>query len=193
MNPYSDRAVHATRNPTEQMKTISFQPLIAATSLAGFWERWRTWRCYEVTLALVLLAAAPTQVPATEDIKKDVVGPWEIEATFKNDKFDHCAISRNVDKVLVKFIRNGEGLAPVLESPNWKLDRGKSYPVHKKAGMTTWNTNVAAESNSVSVPVADAIFKSGIRAANALLVEGAGSTIRVPLNESVAALNRLGE
>jgi hypothetical protein len=131
--------------------------------------------------------------PGNRGLKKDVVGPWEIEATFKNDKFDHCAISRNVDKVLVKFIRNREGLAPVLESPNWKLDRGKSYPVHKKAGMTTWNTNVAAESNSVSVPVADAKFKSGIRAANALLVEGTGSTIRVPLNESVAALNRLGE
>src|SRR5262249_22348218 len=84
-----------------QMKTISFQPLIAATSLAGFWERWRTWRCSEVSLALVLLAAAPTQVLATEDIKKDVVGPWEVEATFKNDKFEHCAIRRNVDKVLV--------------------------------------------------------------------------------------------
>ena len=68
-----------------------------------------------------------------------------------------------------------------FQSPNWKLDRGKSYPVRMKAGVANWNTDVAAESDLVSVPISDTKFKSGIRAANVLLVEGAGSTIRIPL------------
>jgi hypothetical protein len=56
-----------------------------------------------------------------------------------------------------------------------------------------WDTEVAAEPNSVSVPVADTRFKNGVRVANVLLVEGAGATIRIPLNQSVEALNRLDE
>ena len=62
-----------------------------------------------------------------------------------------------------------------------------------KAGALGWDTEVAAEPNSVSVPVADTRFKNGIRVANVLLVEGAGATIRIPLNQSVEALNRLDE
>ena len=126
---------------------------------------------------------------ATEDTKKNTIGPWEIEATFENDKFDHCAICRTVDEALVKFIRTNDGLSLVLQSPNWKLERGKSYPVHMKAGALAWDTEVAAEPNSVSVPVADTRFKNGIRVANVLL----GATIRIPLNQSVEALNRLDE
>ena len=41
-----------------------------------------------------------------------------------------------------------------------------------KAGALGWDTEVAAEPNSVSVPVADTRFKNGIRVANVLLVEG---------------------
>ena len=137
------------------------------------------------------LVISPTIAWATVEIKKDTVGPWEIEAAFKNDKFDHCAIRRKVDEVSVAFLRTNDGLSLELQSPNWKLDRGKSYPVHMKAGAANWNTDVAAESDSVSVPVADTKFKSGIRAAGVLLVEGAGSTIRIPLDQSVIALNRL--
>src|SRR6516162_1005973 len=33
-----------------------------------------------------------TEVAAVEEIKKDNIGPWEIEATFKDNKFDHCSI-----------------------------------------------------------------------------------------------------
>ena len=67
------------------------------------------------------------------------------------------------------------------------------HPVRIKAGAANWTTDVAAESNSVSVPVADAKFKTAVRLANVLLVEGAGSTIRVPLSQSSAALTRLEE
>src|SRR6476619_6475892 len=135
--------------------------------------------------AFFLLIGCPGCALAAEEIKKDNVGPWEIEATFKNDKFDHCAISRNIDDIVVKFVRTDDGLTLELQSPNWKLDSGKKYPVHMRAGGMSWDTDVAAEPNAVSVPVADAKFKSAVRLGNVLLVEGAGSTIQIPLNQSV--------
>ena len=132
-----------------------------------------------------------TEALAVEEIKKDNIGPWEIEATFKDNKFDHCAINRNVDEVVASFLRTSDGLSLTLESQNWKLDRGKNYPVRMKAGAASWNTDVAAEANSVSVPISDKKFIEGLRAANAFMVEGAGSTIRIPLDQSRAALDRL--
>ena len=69
-----------------------------------------------------------TEALAVEDTKKDNIGPWEIEATFKDDKFDHCAISRKVDEVVASFLRTSDGLTLTLESPNWKLDREKIIP-----------------------------------------------------------------
>ena len=60
-----------------------------------------------------------------------------------------------------------------------------------KAGAASSSTDVAAEANSVSVPISDKKFKEGIRAANVFMVEGAGSTIRIPLDQTRAALDRL--
>ena len=68
---------------------------------------------------------------------------------------------------------------------------GKNYPVRMKAGAASWNTDVAAETNSVSVPISDKKFKEGLRAASVVVVEGAGATIRIPLDQSRAALDRL--
>ena len=62
-----------------------------------------------------------------------------------------------------------------------------------KAGAASWNTEVAAESTSVSVAISDTKFKDAIRAANTLAVEGAGATIRIPLDQSLAALERLDQ
>ena len=140
---------------------------------------------------VLLLLIGFTEALAVEEIKKDNIGPWEIEATFKDNKFDHCAISRKVDEVGASFLRTSEGLSLTLESPNWKLERGKNYPVRMKAGAASWNTDVVAETNSVSVPISDEKFKEGLRAATAFVVEGAGATIRIPLDQSRAALDRL--
>ena len=140
---------------------------------------------------VLLFLMGLTETLAVEETKKDNIGPWEIEATFKNNKFDHCAISRKVDEVVASFLRTSDGLSLTLESPNWKLDRGKNYPVRMKAGAASWSTDVAAEANSVSVPISDKKFKEGLRAANVFMVEGAGSTIRIPLDQSCAALDRL--
>ena len=141
------------------------------------------------TLFLLLMGLG--EALAAEETKKDNIGPWEIEATFKDNKFNHCAISRKVDEVVASFLRTSDGLSLTLESPNWKLERGKNYPVRMKAGAASWNTDVAAESNSVSVSISDNKFKDGLRAANVFLVEGAGATIRIPLDQSRAALERL--
>jgi predicted regulator of Ras-like GTPase activity (Roadblock/LC7/MglB family) len=140
---------------------------------------------------VLLFLMGLTEALALEETKKDNIGPWEIEATFKDNKFDHCAINRKVDEVVASFLRTSDGLSLTLESPNWKLDRGKNYPVRMKAGAASWSTDVAAETNSVSVPISDKKFKEGLRAANVFMVEGAGSTIRIPLDQSRAALDRL--
>ena len=42
-------------------------------------------------VAIAAFGAAPlTAAFAAEEAKTDTVGPWEIEATFKGDKFDRC-------------------------------------------------------------------------------------------------------
>jgi hypothetical protein len=140
---------------------------------------------------VLFLLIGLTKALAVEEIKKDTIGPWEIEATFKDNKFDHCAISRKVDEIVASFLRTSDGLSLTLQSPNWKLERGKNYPVRMKAGAASWNTDVAAETNSVSVPISDKKFKEGLRAASVVVVEGAGATIRIPLDQSRAALDRL--
>lgn len=143
-------------------------------------------------LTAALLSPSTLQAQQAAESKSENIGPWEIEATFKGDKFDRCSISRTLqDETEVTFVRNGDGLTLVLESPNWALDRGKTYPVKIAVGPHNWDTEVAAESNSVSVVVVDKKFDSGLRAANALEIVAAGATIRVPLDKSTVALNRL--
>ena len=140
----------------------------------------------------ILSLPAVAHAQQVAESKSENIGPWEIEATFKGDKFDRCSISRTLqDEVEVTFVRNGDGLTLSLESPNWKLDRGKSYPVKMTLGAQSWDTEVAAESNSVSVAVVDKKFDNGLRAASALNIVAAGATIRVPLDKSTVALDRL--
>jgi hypothetical protein len=79
----------------------------------------------------------------------------------------------------------------MLESPNWKLERGKQYPVKMTLGPQSWDTEVAAEADSVSIGVDQKKFETGLRNANALNVVAAGATIHVPLDKSRVALERL--
>jgi hypothetical protein len=144
-----------------------------------------------VLLTSVLAVSTSTVAQPAAESKTDEIGPWEIEATFKSDKFDHCAISRIVDDISARFVRTNDGLSLVLESPNWKLERGKHYSVRMKAGSTSWDTEVAAESNSVSVPISDKRFNEALRFANTLSVDGAGATVPIPLDKSRLALARL--
>jgi hypothetical protein len=60
-------------------------------------------------------------------------------------------------------------------------------------GPLSFDTEVAAEPNSVSMDVKDTKFVAGLRSANALNVVAAGATIRVPLDKSTAAFERLDQ
>jgi hypothetical protein len=143
-------------------------------------------------LAVFACVGFPTLALSAEESKSENIGPWEIEATFKADKFDRCAINRTLpDDIVATFVRTSEGLTLELQSPNWKLDRGKSYPVKMTLGQLSFDTEVAAEPNSVSVDVNDKKFVTALRSANALNVVGAGATIRVPLDKSTIAFERL--
>jgi hypothetical protein len=144
---------------------------------------------------VVAVAAFITLPPATgraaEESKSENIGPWEIEAIFKGDKFDRCSISRSLaGDITARFIRT-DGLSLELESPNWKLERGKNYPVKMALGPQSFDTEVAAEPNSVSMDIKDKTFESGLRNASTLNVIAAGATIRVPLDESRVAFDRL--
>jgi hypothetical protein len=136
--------------------------------------------------------ALPTLAFAAEESKSENIGPWEIEATFKADKFDRCSINRKLDDdIVASFVRTGDGLTLELESPNWKLERGKQYPVKMTLGPLSLDTEVAAEPNSVSMDVKDKKFAAGLRSASALNVVAAGATIRIPLDKSTVAFERL--
>ena len=147
--------------------------------------------CCVVAIAACMPLAA-TSGHAVEESKSDTIGPWEIEAVYKGDKFARCAISRPLeDDIVVRFVRTAEGLSLELSSPHWELDRGKGYPVKMAMGPLSFDTEVAAEPNAVSMDIEDEKFESGLRAASALNVVAAGATIRVPLDKSMAAFDRL--
>ena len=148
-------------------------------------------------ICCVVAVAASVILPATtghaaEESKSENIGPWEIDAVFKGDKFDRCSINRSLqDDIVARFIRTGDSLSLELESPNWKLERGKNYPVKMAIGPLSFDTEVAAESNLVSVDITDKKFESELRSASALNVVAAGATIRIPLDKSTVAFDRL--
>ncbi len=143
-------------------------------------------------LVSFVLASLTLPALAVEESKSEKIGPWEIEATFKGDNFDRCSINRKLDNdIVASFVRSGDGLTLVLESPNWKLERGKQYPVKVKLGPFSSDAEVAAESNSASLDIKDKKISSGLRTASALDVIGAGATIQVPLDKSREAFDRL--
>jgi hypothetical protein len=62
------------------------------------------------------------------------VGRWTIATSSKADKFDNCTMSRSTSELDVTFVRAQDGLRLLLESPKWKLERGKAYTVILVAG-----------------------------------------------------------
>jgi hypothetical protein len=147
-----------------------------------------------LTLVPFCVALPITAASAAEEAKTDTIGPWQIEAAFKGDKFDRCSITRKLDDdIVATFVKEGDDLTLELSSPNWKLDRGKSYPVKMTLGPKSFDEDVAAEASSVSFAVKDDKFAASLRSANALNVIGAGATIRVPLDRSSDAFDRLDQ
>src|SRR5262249_40504696 len=131
------------------------------------------------------------QSSPSRDNQTVTVGPWAIATTFKAKKFESCTMSRSERELGITFVRNQNGLLVMLESPKWKLDRGRVYPVHLFAGSRSVDAKALAETKSVTIALADTRLNSRLRSVRSLDVRGAGATLRVPLDGSSAAFERL--
>jgi hypothetical protein len=138
---------------------------------------------------IVLMSPALGQQPPDRRIV--MVGPWSIATTYKADKFDSCTMSRSGSGLGIAFVRNQDGLLLTLDSTKWKLERGTAYAVRLTAGSRSVDAKALAETKSVTIAFADRSFNSNLRAANMLEVQGEGATIKVPLDGSSMALDRL--
>ncbi len=144
-----------------------------------------------LAFACLSILAKPALAQQPPDIQPVAVGPWTIATTYKADKFENCTMTRSVDGLGVVFVRNQEGLLLSLDSPKWKLERGKAYSVRLSADPRSVEVKALAESKSVTIALADAAFNERLRTANVLEVRGEGKTLRVPLDGSTAGLERL--
>ncbi len=79
----------------------------------------------------------------------------------------------------------------LLDSQKLTLERGKVYSVRLAAGSQSVQAKALAETKGVTITLADQPFNEKLRVANLLEVRGEGAAIRVPLDKSAAALERL--
>jgi hypothetical protein len=131
--------------------------------------------------------------PRPSEIQTVTVGPWAIGPNYKASKLQSCAMSRSDGELGITFVRARDGLSFLLESKKWKFDRSKSYPVRLTAGSRSVNANALAETKSVSIRLADNRLNSRLRSVNNLQLHTDGGTLRVPLDSSSTAFERLEE
>ena len=142
-----------------------------------------------IALSFALLLARPV-IACAED-QTTTVGPWTIATSSKADKFDSCMMSRSTDDLNASFVRTDDGLLLLLNSPKWRLERGKIYSVSLIAGSRMVDAEALAETRGVTIALADRPFKEAMRTANVLEIGGEGATLRVPLHGSSEAFRRL--
>ena len=131
--------------------------------------------------------------PRPSEIQTVTADPWAIGPNYKASKLQSCTMSRSEGELGITFVRAQGGLSLILESKKWKLDRGKSYPVRLTAGSRSVNAKCLAETKSVSITLADNRLDSGLRSGTNLQVHAQGATLRVPLDTSSKAFERLEE
>jgi hypothetical protein len=136
----------------------------------------------------LLISSALAQQPQDQTV---AVGPWSIATTYKAEKFDNCTMSRTVADLGIGFVRTQDGLLLLLDSPKWKLERGKAYSVTLMSGSQSVDAKALAETKGVTIALADRPFNGRLRSANALDFRGEGTTLHVPLDKSAAAFDRL--
>jgi hypothetical protein len=141
--------------------------------------------------ALFMGFLATSAVAEPRDNQTLTVGPWAIATNYKIDKFESCTMSRSAGELGITFVRAQDGLLVLLDSPKLKLNRGKAYPVRLVAGSRSVNAQAVAEPKSVTIALEDSRLNSNLRLANVFEVRGEGTTLRVPLDRSAAAFERL--
>lgn len=145
---------------------------------------------------LLFMTFLTTSVLAEPQPRADqtvTVGPWAIATAYKADKFSSCTMSRSAGELSITFLRTQDGLAALLDSPKWKLNRGKVYSVRLAAGSRSVDAKALAETKSVTIALADSQLNSKLRLANIFEVRAEGATLRVPLDGSATAFERLEE
>lgn len=144
---------------------------------------------------LILFIVSQTSAATAQSVRENeaiAIGPWQIEAAYRNGKFERCLMSRTTeDGVESQLTRGADDLTLTMSSRRWQLEAGRNYAVELAAGAVSWETEVAATKNAVRVELTEPRFTDGLRIADSLEVRGAGSTIRVPLDKSAAAMERL--
>lgn len=143
---------------------------------------------FAISLAIALTTSPLAHAQSDPTVK---IGPWTIATVYKADKFDSCTMGRSAEGLEIGFARSRDGLALMLNSPKWKLERGKAYPVRLVAGGQSIDATALAETKSVTIPLAEGTFGGRLRMSSLLQVQGEGTTLRVPLDGSTAALDRL--
>jgi hypothetical protein len=145
-----------------------------------------------MTFALFFLIFLTSSVVAQpKDNQTVTVGPWTIATTYKADKFDNCAMSRSATGLGISFLQTQDGLLLLLDSPKWKLERGKAYSVRLIAGSQSVEAKALAETKGVTVALADRQFNGKLRSSSVLEIRAEGATLRVPRDGSTAAFDRL--
>jgi len=140
-----------------------------------------------------LAATSMLAVPRLSENQTVIAGPWAIVPTYQANKLQSCTMSRSDGELGATFVRAQDGLSVILASQQWKLHRGKAYPVRLTAGSRSVDANARAERKSVIIPLADSTLNSRLRSANTLQVHAEGATLRVPLDSSSTAFERLEE
>ena len=153
----------------------------------------RNWKEGTMRTRVALAVAASLASPATAYAGEQTVtvGPWTIAAAYKSDRFEDCSMSRSADELGIMFLRAEDGLALLLDSDKWKLERGKVYMVRLVAGSRSIEARAIADSKAVTIALVDGALNSRLPNASVLEVRGEGATLRVPLDGSMAALRRL--
>ena len=144
-----------------------------------------------VLCCVTLLTTSVLAQQQSRDGQTVTVGPWVIATTYKTEKFENCTMTRSSGELGITFVRAQDGLLVLLESPKWKLERGKLYSIRLVAGSQSLEAKAVAEPKSVTVPLPDRSFNAALQSANVLQVRGEGATLHVPLDGSSAALDRL--
>jgi len=120
------------------------------------------------------------------------VTPWAIATNYTtDDKFESCTMSRSAGELGIVFVRARDGLVMLLDSPKWRLDQGKAYTVRLVAGSRSVDAQALAETKSVTIALKDPRFNSTLQLANILEVRGERARLRVPLDKSSTAFERL--
>ena len=141
--------------------------------------------------ALVVIFLATTAEAEPRDNQTVTVGPWAIATNYRTDKLESCTMSCSAAELGITFVRAQDGLVLLLDSPKWKLNRGKAYPVRLVAGSRSVDAQALAETKSVTIAFEDPRLNSELRLANVLEVRGEGATLRVPLDGGSTAFERL--